>query len=589
MTLRALTLLLAALVWTSCADDESPEGAGTSDTGGAKDTADGAGTSDAAPDAGGDTAGADSGATGDGGGVTDTGGADAGGSDATGNDAGPDDAGTPDAGPSWPADAPFPAGFLFGTAVAGFQVDMGCPTLPAATCDDPNSDWYEFVMSPDMVADPSTHLSGDPVSKGPGMWELYDGDFQRAAEELGSSALRMSFEWSRVFPTATDGVEGYEALKAIASADALATYHAMLAALKVRGLKPLITLNHYTLPSWIHDAVGCHKDLDGCSPRGWLDKERTIAEIAKYAGFVAQEFGAEVDLWATENEPLAVVLPGYLMPSAERTNPPAVSLRGKEAREVAVALIEAHARMYDAVKAADTVDADGDGQASRVGLVYATAPVRAKDPGNPLDVQAAKDTEYLWNWLFLDGVCAGVLDDDADGTGEPREDLANRMDFLGINYYTRVTVEGTGVSALPDFSPLLTLNPFTLVPWEYYPRGIYEMAMAVTERYALPIIVTENGTADPSDDGTQVEFLAQMLTWLSRAIHDGAKVEGYFYWTLLDNYEWNHGMGIRMGLFAVDPDDPVKARVARKGVATFKAIATAGEVPQELLDAYPVE
>lgn len=588
MNSRTLALFLAApLALFGCSGDDG----GSAGPDALADVAHDSTQADAS-----DTMGTDDIAGADAGDVTDGGqdAADAGATDADADaalDAGVDagaDAGA-DAGPRWPAGAPFPAGFLWGTAIAGFQVDMGCPTLPAAQCDDPNSDWYEFVMSPETIGDPGAHLSGQPVSKGPGLWELYDGDFQRAADELGSNALRLSFEWSRVFPTATDGIEGFEALKAAANADALAKYHAMIAALKARGLRPLVTLNHYTLPTWIHDAVGCHQDLDNCSPRGWLDKERTIAEIAKFSGFVAQEFGGEVDLWVTENEPLAVVLPGYLMPSADRTNPPAVNLRGIEARQVTIALIEAHARMYDAVKAGDTVDADGDGTAARVGLVYATAPVRPMDPDNALDVQAAEDTEYLWNWLFLNGVCSGVLDDDADGTGEPRADLQGRMDFLGINYYTRITVQGTGVSALPEFSPLLTLNPFTLVPWEYYPRGLYEMAMAIEERYGLPIIVTENGTEDPKDDGTQVEYLTQMLTWLSRAIHDGAKVEGYFYWTLLDNYEWNHGMDIRMGLFAVDPDDPTKARTARKGVATYKSIATAGAVPAALLDAHPVD
>jgi len=66
-----------------------------------------------------------------------------------------------------------------------------------------------------------------------------------------------------------------------------------------------LTINHYTLPLWIHDGNACHQSLSTCTARGWLDKDRTVREIAKYAGFVAREFGAEVDLWATENEPFA--------------------------------------------------------------------------------------------------------------------------------------------------------------------------------------------------------------------------------------------------------------------------------------------
>lgn len=481
----------------------------------------------------------------------------------------------------------FPKGFLFGASIAGFQADMGCPTLDAATCDDPNSDWYQFVTSPVTVGDGSDYLSGQPPSVGPGHWELYDEDNDRLANELHASGFRFSLEWSRIFPTATDGIDGYDALKQLASKPALDHYHALLAGLKARGIKPLVTLDHYTLPTWIHDAVGCHQDLDHCSPRGWLDKERTIAEIAKYAGFCAREFGGEVDLWATLNEPFAVVLPGFIFPSGDRSNPPAVGLRFAEAKKVLVALIEAHARMYDAVKANDEVDADGDGKASEVGVVYAMAPVVPADPTYDVDVQGAKNLFYLWNMVFLNGAAKGDLDENLDGTIVHRDDLANRMDYVGINYYTRITTTGTAQPFFPDLSPLSTFNPLTAKRWEDYPRGIYEMAMIVKDQLGLPAIVTENGAADPNDDGTGPSYLVRHLEWLSRAIHDGADVRGYFYWTLMDNYEWNHGMDVRMGLYAVDKDDPQKTRVARKAVPVFAAIAQAGAIPDELVAKYP--
>src|SRR5882672_10330958 len=86
----------------------------------------------------------------------------------------------------------FPKGFLFGTAIAGFQADMGCPTLPAAQCEDPNSDWYVFITSPVTVND--LHLAGDPPSAGPGHWELYQQDFDRAKGELKNNAFRTSLE-----------------------------------------------------------------------------------------------------------------------------------------------------------------------------------------------------------------------------------------------------------------------------------------------------------------------------------------------------------------------------------------------------------
>ena len=92
-------------------------------------------------------------------------------------------------------------------------------------------------------------------------------------------------------------------------------------------------------------------------------------------------------------------------------------------------MIEAHARMYDAVKAADTVDADGDGVNAEVGVVYNLEPVVPDDPTNPTDVQAAKNADYLLNQAFLDGMGPGLLDANLDGQPVMRPDLANKLDF----------------------------------------------------------------------------------------------------------------------------------------------------------------
>ncbi len=482
---------------------------------------------------------------------------------------------------------PFPSGFLWGAAVAGFQVDMGCPTLPAAECEDRNSDWYDFIARRSELADLQPNLTEDPVSRGPGHWELYEQDFELAKSGLGLNGFRFSLEWSRIFPTATDAVEGYDALRAKADPRALKKYHAMLAALKARGIRPLVTLNHYTLPTWIHDGVDCHNNFATCTRRGWLDRERTVKEIAKYAGFCAREFGAEVDLWATQNEPFAIVLPGYLLPSAERLNPPAVGFRVDAAKAVMVALIEAHARMYDAVKANDTIDADGDGKSAVVGLVYSTSPVKGKTDSK-LDQRAARDVFYLYNTAFLDGVAKGDLDAELDGTSVHRDDLAGRMDFIGINYYGRTTVTGTGSASLPTLSPLTTFDPLNVVLFEDYPKGIYEMAMHIKDRYGLPTFVTETGAQVQTNSAAGASWLVRHAIWIRRAIRDGADVRGFFYWTLMDNFEWNHGMGYQFGLYAVDKNDPQKKRVAREAVPKYLEITRANDVPASLEKLFPV-
>ncbi len=497
--------------------------------------------------------------------------------------------------PSSPQPLAFPKSFLFGASIAGFQVDMGCPTIPASKCDDQGSDWYQWITDPRILANPqAVNFLGGPPSTGPGFYELYPQDLARAKNELHLNAVRLSLEWSRIFPTSTVGVTGYDHLRAIASPDGLAFYHAIFAKMKALGLTPLVTVNHYTLPLWIHDGVDCHfNGLDKCAKKGWVDPA-TVTEIAKYAGFVAREFGGEVDLWATENEPLALPLSGYLEPTATRTNPPGLSFQSAAAKEVTLNLIEAHAAMYDAIKANDTVDADGDGVAAKVGLVLSMTDVKSAGQ-KPDDDTAQKNISYLYNQLYLDATVDGMLDENLAGpsTEKLHPELAHRMDYVGINYYTQITVAGLSGSILPDFSSLLTLDPTSPATnlSQYDAKGIYDMAMFVTNRYHLPIIITENSVQAIPDAPTQSQGLVQYLQWLHKAMDDGADVQGYFWWTLMDNYEWNHGMAPEddFGLYKVDPNDPKKTRTIRQVGKDYARIAQGHAVPVDLLSKYPMQ
>ena len=91
------------------------------------------------------------------------------------------------------------------------------------------------------------------------------------------------------------------------------------------------------------------------------------------------------------------------------------------------------------------------------------SPVAPADPADPVDVEAAKNVFYLWNMVYLNAVAKGDLDEDLDGTPVHRDDLAGRMDYIGINYYTRITVRGTTAPSIPELSPLSTFNPVKTV------------------------------------------------------------------------------------------------------------------------------
>jgi beta-glucosidase/6-phospho-beta-glucosidase/beta-galactosidase len=480
----------------------------------------------------------------------------------------------------------FPDGFLWGTAGAGFQVDMGCPSAP---CDDPNSDWWQWTHS--EVTRAKALVSADRPEDGPGEWEMYEADAD-LAKAMGHNAFRLSIEWSRIFPNSTESATTPEEIAARADAAAVQRYHKLFAALKQRGLKPLVTLHHYTMPLWVHDGIACHQDKRNCAQRGWMG-DTVIAEIAKYAGFCAREFGGEVDLWATLNEPFAVVLSGFLAfpgVTAERTNPPGIA----DVPAAVAALnrmIVAHARMYDAVRAGDTRDADGDGKPAQVGVVHAIAAVKGETPDRPEDAEAARRTSYVFNEVFLNGTIRGEMDEDLDGVRDaPRADLADRMDFIGVNYYTRVTVQATTFPLYDDPNtpgddyPMLTFLPVQV--WEDYPAGIGE-AVRLAGSYARPVIITENGADDPEGVDKAPKYLVAHLRELHKAIQQGADVRGYFYWSLVDNFEWSQGFKVKMGLYRYD--GAARARTAKAAADAYAQIAKSNVVLDTLLKKWAPE
>lgn len=454
----------------------------------------------------------------------------------------------------------FPDDFLFGAAVAGFQVEAGCPTLPEAECTDPNSDWYQWVTDPGIQAEEAMYVTGDPLSASPGMWETFEDDVAIMQAD-GFSGFRMGIEWSRLFPDgAAEAATTVDELAAYADDAAVARYHEQLDALHAAGIEPLVTINHYTLPLWVHDGVACHEDPDACEADGWVDGERIERLIGLYAGFVAREYGGDVELWATLNEPLAVVLSGYLMPGKDRSNPPGLSMDGERTKAVLQHQIEGHAVMYDAVHAEDP--------SAQVGVVMNMTVIEPYADEED-DRQAAELVDHVYHAMFLDGITSGAWDDDADGVFETtRDDLAGRCDWIGINYYATIRVRGLPMAIVPEV-PASTFYPEP--DWIPHPEGIVTVVERTAE-YGLPIYVTENGTS--SDDADwRVQILDETLREL-QTVAEEKDVRGYFYWSWVDNYEWNHGTShYFFGLYELDP--ATKARASRPVMDRYREIVTA--------------
>lgn len=447
----------------------------------------------------------------------------------------------------------FPKDFVWGAAIAGFQVDMGCPTLPASACDDPNSDWYQWITDPGLQKEQITHLAGDPPSAGPGFWELWPQYMDGMRADMGLGALRYSVEWSRLFPKAAAATANtVDELAQHVHEPTRQAYHQIFAGARQRKIKLLITLNHYTLPLWMHDGKACHDNLTFCETRGWLDRDKMLKHIALFSGYVAREYGAEVDLWGTINEPFAVALAGYLSPGPDRTNPPGVFGAIEEGISVVFHMMEAHCRMYDAVHTEDKVDADGDGVAASVGIVANLAAVAPSDPNNPQHVALVPHADYVYNRVFLNAITKGEMDRNLDGVievAEKHDDMVGRLDFLGVNYYTQLKIGPQPFPLAPQYK-LFDFLPDTNL-FSNYPQGLYEVSKLAAE-YGYPIYITENGTGDNKQTSWQ-NFVQPHLLWLHKAISEGVLVKGYFYWTLMDNYEWNHGVHVfKMGLYDVD-------------------------------------
>ncbi len=468
---------------------------------------------------------------------------------------------------------PFPEDFYWGTATAGFQVEMGCPTLSDADCLDTTSDWYQWVTDPEIAAASNTFISGDPIDWSPGMWETYDQDFARASDELHGNMVRISLEWSRLFPLGdAEMATNVDELAALADPDAVAGYHAMLASARAHGLEPVVTLHHYTIPLWLHDGKACKFAFSTCIDRGWADPDRMLPAIELYAAWAASEYGDQVDWWATINEPFVISLAGYLLPSEARTNPPGQLLQLDTAIEVYFSLAEGHVRMYDAIHEYDDQDASGDGVYARVGPVPNLAAMAPDDPTSAADIAVVGHADHLYNKIYLDAVIYGELDRNLDGvTDEMQPSWAEHADYIGVNYYSRIPVRAQPTPLFPDY-PWFDFLPQLDDIWQPYPAGLTEVLVA-TKEYGKPILITENGTPHVEDANVAQEVLEPHIIALHDAITAGVDVRGYLVWSLIDNFEWNHGMQLRFGMYALDVRS--KERTLRPIGARYAEIAQA--------------
>ncbi len=498
-------------------------------------------------------------------------------------------------------DLSFPDDFHWGVAHAGFQAEGG-PGSPV----DPNSDWYKWVHDPLNQLLGITH--GVPEN-GPGTYIQYESDAELADQELGMNTFRMSIEWSRIFPNSTASVnisdEGggvsladLEALDALADKDEVDHYREVFDALRANHLEPLITVNHFTLPVWVHDPIATRPLIQLGLPAtaaGWLSPG-TPAEFEKYAAYVAWKYGNQVDNWTVLNEPFPPVLTEFLaIPGLVPNWPPGV-IRPDLASTFLVNEAKGYVAAFDEIHRWDGKVATAGQPAAFVGFANNMIPARPANPVSPLDVQAADAWNSYYNHWFPNAVIDGWVDANFDGVktaDEIHPEFMDKADFLGVQYYGSQPMQGIGFAPIPGF-PFLRGLPVRCVatsptcsdfnqPTD--PGGFREV-LETAATYGKPLWVTENGIAD-ANDSKRPSYIVNHIAVVQDLLAHDVDIRGYTYWSFVDNLEWANGYDLQFGLYGSDPTTPELERTPKPAsISAINQITTSNSLPLSLLALY---
>jgi beta-glucosidase len=403
--------------------------------------------------------------------------------------------------------AAFPRGFLWGAATAGHQVEGN----------NTSSDlWVVENVRPTLFQQPS----GDAINS----FALWPKDLEMV-RQLGLNSYRFSLEWSRIEPE--------EGLFSTAMLD---HYRAIIGGCRDRGLTPVVTFNHFTVPRWF------------AAKGGWTNPD-AAALFGRYCERAAKALNAEIGYAATLNQPnmmrvMIGALPAAMMAQVKSMNQAAGVATGsanfknamipepQDVPKIEASLLAAHRLGREAIRAAR-----GD---LPVGMTLAVTDYQAA--GDPA-MRDAKREEHYGTWL----------------------DLAKGDDFVGVQNYTRLVWGANGSLPPPKGAQLNAMG------MEVYAPSLAGAVRYVHARSGVPVLVTEHGVNTP-DDTIRSQLIPSSLAYLQQAISEGVPVIGYIHWTLADNFEWIFGTSAHFGLCAVEKD--TLRRIPRPSAAALKSIAS---------------
>ncbi len=433
--------------------------------------------------------------------------------------------------------------FLWGMATASYQIEGGIEERGRAI-------WDDFCRWPGKVhADDAGDVADDHYHR-------YEEDVALMAD-LGMDAYRFSVSWPRVLPQGVGEV----------NEKGLDFYDRLVDELLEAGITPFVTLYHWDLPSALQ-RVG-----------GWAARD-TAYQYADYAALVAERLGDRVHHWITHNEPWVAAFIGHL--------------QGRHApgwEDLGLALQVAHHLLLSHGLAVLPLRQAGD-QATQVGITLNFSPSYPASE-EPQDAAAARRHDGYANRWFMDPLFEGRYPEDAEelfGYLLPRvapgdmEVIAQPIDFLGVNYYSRAVVE----DAPGEFLDYRTLQPegeYTAMGWEVYPQGLTDLLMRLSQDYGSPVMyITENGCAYEDvltpegevHDEKRVAYLKDHFCAAYRALEQGVPLQGYFVWSLMDNFEWALGYSRRFGILYVDYE--TVERIPKDSAAYYASVVAENAV-----------
>ncbi len=386
-------------------------------------------------------------------------------------------------------DFKFPKGFLFGSSTSSHQVEGSG-----------NNDWtvWEHANAKRLAAEAQVEMWSDfilnsyPSPRDP---ENYISGracdhYNRFREDFDiAKSLGHNAHRMSVSWSKVEPEEGKF------DEEALAHYHEIARALRDRGLEPFVTLWHWPLPNWL------------VAEGGW-ESPRAPEYFARYVDRVVRALNEHIHFWVTLNEPEIYAVHGYF----QGIWPPGKKSFLRTLR-VLLKMAKAHRAAYAAIKKIDP--------SRQVG--FATNNTHFKSYGGPINNLLRFLADFFWNHEIF-------------------RHTKGTFDFIGLNYYFHRTIDWRG----RNVSNKATSD----VNWEIDPRGMYQVLRDL-KQYHKPIYILENGIADIRDL-YRAEFIEQHLVWTKKAIDEGIDIRGYFYWSLLDNFEWSKGFWPRFGLVEID-------------------------------------